>query len=64
MDCPSRLQPGFQIVADIRAEVMVQTRAMYVVHVKWIEFTWDQRKNRANGRKHGVPFAEATGYRN
>lgn len=32
---------------------------MYIVVVSQIAFTWDERKNTANQRKHGVSFHEA-----
>jgi uncharacterized DUF497 family protein len=32
---------------------------MYNVHMK-VRFTWDERKNRENRRKHGVSFEEAS----
>lgn len=32
---------------------------MYIVHMKNIQFEWDEEKNRKNKRKHGVSFEEA-----
>ena len=32
---------------------------MYTVHIRGILFEWDEPKNRANKRKHGVSFEEA-----
>jgi len=32
---------------------------MYSVHMKELRFEWDQKKNLANIRKHGVSFEEA-----
>ena len=32
---------------------------MYSVHMKELRFEWDQEKNLANIRKHGVSFEEA-----
>lgn len=32
---------------------------MYIVCMEGIRFTWDERKNRLNRRKHGVSFDEA-----
>ena len=32
---------------------------MYDVCMNTIQFTWDENKNRANRRKHGVSFEEA-----
>jgi len=32
---------------------------MYSVHIKELRFEWDQKKNLANIRKHGVSFEEA-----
>jgi len=32
---------------------------MYAVHMTGLVFEWDERKNRANQRKHGVSFEEA-----
>ena len=33
---------------------------MYNVHMRELRFEWDLRKNRANQRKHGVSFEEAS----
>ena len=32
---------------------------MYTVHLSMLRFEWDERKNTANRRKHGVSFEEA-----
>lgn len=32
---------------------------MYSVRMNEMRFEWDEAKNRANRRKHGVPFEEA-----
>ena len=32
---------------------------MYTVRMEGLHFTWDEKKNRANRRKHGVTFEEA-----
>lgn len=32
---------------------------MYTVHMSELQFEWDEAKNRANRRKHGVSFEEA-----
>ncbi len=32
---------------------------MYNVHMKELKFEWDERKNRANSKKHGISFKEA-----
>ncbi len=32
---------------------------MYTIHMAQIRFSWDEGKNRANQRKHGVSFGEA-----
>jgi len=32
---------------------------MYTVRMEGLHFTWDEKKNRANWRKHGVTFEEA-----
>ena len=32
---------------------------MYIVHMNEMRFEWDEAKNRANRRKHGVSFDEA-----
>ena len=32
---------------------------MYIVHMKELEFIWDNRKNKANAGKHSVTFEEA-----
>jgi uncharacterized protein len=32
---------------------------MYNVHMNGLSFEWDERKNRANRKKHGVSFEEA-----
>jgi uncharacterized protein len=32
---------------------------MYNVHMSGLVFEWDERKNRANRKKHGVSFEEA-----
>ena len=32
---------------------------MYNVHMKRFEFEWDNKKNKANIKKHGVSFEEA-----
>lgn len=32
---------------------------MYNVHMNGLAFEWDERKNRANKKKHGVSFEEA-----
>jgi uncharacterized protein len=32
---------------------------MYIVHMSELRFEWDEVKNRANRRKHGVGFEEA-----
>jgi len=32
---------------------------MYNVHMSGLHFEWDERKNRANKKKHGVSFEEA-----
>ena len=32
---------------------------MYTVYMGGLKFTWDENKNRANRRKHGVAFEEA-----
>lgn len=32
---------------------------MYTVHMSALQFAWDEKKNRANARKHGVAFEEA-----
>ena len=32
---------------------------MYSVHMEELKFEWDEKKNRANIRKHGVSFEEA-----
>lgn len=33
--------------------------SIYIVHMKAIGFTWDEKKNLANRRKHGISFEEA-----
>jgi uncharacterized DUF497 family protein len=33
--------------------------SIYIVHMNAISFTWDERKNLANRRKHGISFKEA-----
>jgi hypothetical protein len=32
---------------------------MYDIHMSGLVFEWDERKNRANRKKHGVSFEEA-----
>ena len=32
---------------------------MYIVHMKQLGFEWDEKKNRANIKKHGVSFEDA-----
>ncbi len=32
---------------------------MYNVHMKYLKFEWDNRKNKANIKKHGISFEEA-----
>ncbi len=32
---------------------------MYTVRMAMLDFEWDEAKNRANRRKHGVSFEEA-----
>ncbi len=32
---------------------------MYIVHMSELRFEWDEKKNRANLKKHGVSFEEA-----
>ena len=32
---------------------------MYIVPMRDVRFIWDEKKNRANQRKHGVSFEEA-----
>jgi uncharacterized protein len=32
---------------------------MYIVSMEGIQFAWDENKDRANRRKHGVSFTEA-----
>ncbi len=32
---------------------------MYIVHMLELRFVWDDSKNRANVRKHGISFEEA-----
>jgi uncharacterized protein len=32
---------------------------MYVVSMEGLQFIWDEKKNQANRRKHGVTFEEA-----
>ena len=32
---------------------------MYIVHMDELGFVWDEKKNLANQRKHGVSFEEA-----
>lgn len=32
---------------------------MYNVHMNMIEFVWDNRKDKANQKKHGISFEEA-----
>jgi uncharacterized DUF497 family protein len=31
----------------------------YIVHMSTMEFTWDNKKNKANAKKHNVSFEEA-----
>ena len=32
---------------------------MYIVHMAGLRFVWDEKKNPANQKKHGVSFEEA-----
>ena len=34
---------------------------MYIVHMDDLRFEWDEKKNKANTKKHGVTFDEARG---
>ena len=43
----------------IKASVAHPNNEMYNVHMEGLQFTWDEKKNRANRRKHGVSFEEA-----
>lgn len=40
-------------------EVGFRRKEMYNVCMEGIQFLWDEKKNRANRRKHGVSFEEA-----
>jgi Ribonuclease toxin, BrnT, of type II toxin-antitoxin system len=40
-------------------DVCVYVQRRYTVRVAALRFEWDERKNRANWRKHGVSFEEA-----
>jgi uncharacterized DUF497 family protein len=43
----------------LRKAVRPFDRAPPVAYTLFVEFTWDEAKNRANQRKHGVSFREA-----